>query len=96
MDSSPCSFGNSQLYVHMESMKPDYSPIESIKNIKFHEGENEADVFVCHPGYLDAYILKVSSLTMPRPMEVEAVCSDELKDWIKKEQIQLIRYDEIN
>jgi hypothetical protein len=28
--------------------------------------------------------------------EVEAVCSDELKEWIKKEQIQLIRYDEIN
>lgn len=34
-------------------------------------------MFVCHPGYLDAYILRKSSLTVPRAMEAEMLCSDE-------------------
>lgn len=89
------SFGQSQLYMHMESMKADYDPISSIKNIQYHEGEKEADVYICHPGYLDEYLLKKSSLTFPRAKEVSALCSDELKSWIKEKQIDLISYDDI-
>ena len=87
-------FGNSKLYMHMESMQPDYDPMQSLKNIAFHEAENEADVFVCHPGYLDSYILRVSSLTIPRTQEVEMVCSDELKRWVRENDIQMMTYDE--
>ena len=90
----PARFGKSKLYMHMESMKPDYEPMQSIKNITFHEAEDEADVFVCHPGYLDDYILKVSSLTIPRTQEVEMACSDELKNWVRENGIQMITYDE--
>ena len=90
----PARFGKSKLYMHMESMKPDYEPMQSIKNITFHEAEDEADVFVCHPGYLDDYILKVSSLTIPRTQEVEMACSDELKKWVRENDIQMMTYDE--
>ena len=94
-DGSPSRFGESELYMHMESMKPDYDPMQSVRNIQFHEGENEADVFVCHPGYLDAYILKMSSLTVPRAKEVEMLCSRTLKDWVSANEIQMIRYDDV-
>lgn len=94
-DKNPALFGDTRLYMHMESMKPDYDPMRSVKDISFHEGENETDVFVCHPGYLDAYILKASSLTIPRALEVEMLCSPGLKSWVKENDIQLIRYDEI-
>lgn len=90
----PVRFGDSKLYVHMESMQPDYDPMQSLKNITFHEAENEADVFVCHPGYLDSYILRVSSLTIPRTQEVEMACSDELKKWVRENNIQMMTYDE--
>ena len=91
----PVRFGHSKLYMHMESMLPDYEPLNSVRNLSFHEGEDEADVFVCHPGYLDDYILKVSSLTIPRTKEVEMACSEELRNWIKENHISMLTYDEV-
>ena len=44
-------------------------------------------MFVCHPGYLDAYILRKSSLTVPRAMEAEMLCSDETKKYIEEQGI---------
>jgi predicted glycoside hydrolase/deacetylase ChbG (UPF0249 family) len=92
-DGSAIRFGSEKLYLHMESMKPDYEPLTALKEIDYHE--DGVDMFVCHPGYLDAYILKKSSLTMPRPMEVEMLCSEEAKAWIEENDIQLVTYDEI-
>ena len=91
----PARFGSSLLYMHMESMLPDYDPMESIRRMTFHEGENEADFFVCHPGYLDAYIMRVSSLLAPRTLEVEMAVSRELRDFIRENAVQLITYDDL-
>ena len=67
-----------------------------------HEGDNlytlltfVGDVFVCHPGYLDAYIMRVSSLTIPRTLEVEMACSDELRHFIQENDIQMLTYDDV-
>lgn len=91
----PVSFSNSILYSHMDSMFPDYDPLKSIKSLIFHEGEKEADVYICHPGYLDAYILSHSSLTVPRALEVDMACSDELKSFVRDNNIQIISYDDV-
>lgn len=79
----------------MESMKPDYDPMESVRSMSFHEGDDEADVFVCHPGYLDACIMRVSSLTIPRTLEVEMACSDTLRRFIQENDIQMLTYDDV-
>jgi predicted glycoside hydrolase/deacetylase ChbG (UPF0249 family) len=55
-DGSPIPFGAEKLYLHMESMKPDYEPFTALKEIEYHA--DGVDMFVCHPGYLDAYILE--------------------------------------
>lgn len=91
----PVHFGHSKLYMHMESMQPGYDPMESIRSMTFHEGDDEADVFVCHPGYLDACIMRVSSLTIPRTLEVEMACSDELRHFIQENDIQMLTYDDV-
>ena len=91
----PVSFGHSRLYMHMESMQPDYDPMESMRKMKFHEGEDEADIFICHPGYLDAYIMKASSLLMPRVLEVEMLTGQELKDYISAQNIQNVTFDDV-
>lgn len=58
-----------------------------------HEGGVE--MFVCHPGYLDAYILRKSSLTVPRAMEAEMLCSDETKKYIEEQGIELVTYNDL-
>lgn len=52
----------------------------------------ECSVAIFHPGYLDHYILTHSSFTHVRAMECEFLCSDWLKDWIQKHNIQLVDF----
>ncbi len=89
-------FGDSILYPSMESMKPDYEPFESLKRSAEKDyGSKGCAMFICHPGYLDAYILKTSSLTVPRALEVEMLCNPETRRWLEEKSIQLVTYDEL-
>lgn len=58
--------------------------------------EKECAVLVFHPGYLDQYILEHSSFTLIRPMETAFLCSYELKDYIKRENIELENFNSYN
>ena len=84
-DGSAVRFGKAELYMYMDSMKPNYEPFASLKNCMENAHEGGVEMFVCHPGYLDAYILRKSSLTVPRAMEVEMLCSDETKSYIEEQ-----------
>lgn len=94
-DGSPIRFGKADLYMYMDSMKPDYDPFASLVKCMENAHEGGVEMFVCHPGYLDAYILKKSSLTVPRAMEVEMLCSDETKRFIEGQEIELVTYDDL-
>lgn len=95
-DGSPISFGSSKLFMSMDSMMPDYDPFESLKKAMLKDyGEDGCCMFVCHPGYLDAYILKTSSLTVPRTQEVEMACAPETKAWLAAHEIELVTYDDL-
>ena len=61
----PTRFGSSVLRVRMESMNPDYDPYDFIYRCIAEATDEYVDAVVCHPGYLDAYILQHSSLTIP-------------------------------
>ena len=51
---------------------------------------------MCHPAYLDNRILNVSSYAIPRMTELETLTSKELKDYINKNNIELINYRDID
>lgn len=93
----PTYFKNSTLYISMDSMKPDYNPFESLKRDALKDYDNNGIcMFVCHPGYLDAYILKKSSLLEARTLEVEMTCSHEVKQWLVDNNIAVITYDDLD
>jgi predicted glycoside hydrolase/deacetylase ChbG (UPF0249 family) len=52
-----------------------------------------------HPGYLDFFVYRLGdygkfarNFTLSRVMDVEALCSDRLKNWIKESHIELINF----
>lgn len=94
-DGSPMRVGNTNCRMWLESMNPDYDPMESIRRMVSGAGEDLCEIYVCHPGYLDAYIMKHSSLLRPRAMEVEAVCDPALQAWIAAQDVTLVTYDEL-
>ncbi len=95
MDGSPVKIGSNNVFMHMDSMKPDYVPFESLRKTMEKAQSDEYHMFVCHPGYLDGYLLRNSSLTLPRPIEVDMLCDPETREWLKETGIELITYDDL-
>lgn len=92
----PVKFRNILMYTFMESTKPDYDPFEALKRACEPDyGKEGCATLICHPGYLDQYILNTSSMTIPRTKEVEMASADETREWLEKEGIQVITYDDI-
>ena len=83
------------MYMWMDGMNPDYNPLELFKKMHNEGHEDGYDMMVCHPGFLDDYILTTSSLTNQRTKEVEMLCSDELRQYMINNDIRLYKYDEV-
>lgn len=54
--------------------------------------EGEIAVYVCHPGYPDAELLGLSSLSLERMKDLDFMLSSQMKEWIKNHEVQLISY----
>lgn len=77
-------------------MAPDYDPFDTLKRAALADApEGEIGMVVFHPGYLDAYLMKTSSLLKPRVLEVETACAQETKEWLLAHEVELISYDDI-
>lgn len=59
--------------------------IEKNKNIEILE-------LMCHPGYLDEYILRNSAYSVQRAKELETLTSNKVKEYIKTNKIELSDY----
>ena len=80
----------------MDSMKPGYDPFASLQKAVLAEyAEGQCPMFVCHPGYIDDYLLHHSSLVDPRPMEVAMATDPATKQWLKEHDVTVVTYDEL-
>lgn len=91
------TFKNTTLMPVMESMEENYQPQATfLKAVSLSsESSENIPMMICHPGYLDEYILEHSSLKIPRVKEVEMLCAAETKEACQKQKIKLIRYSEL-
>ena len=76
-------------------MEKEYDAFQSLQDAVKEADSTMPNVYVCHPGYIDAYLLENSSLTYNRAKEVEMLCSPETKKWLQEQDIKLVSYDEI-
>lgn len=92
----PAIFRHTKLYSSMDSMLPNYDPFESLKKAALQDvGADACVMMVCHPGYLDDFILKTSSLTIPRTLEVAMAIAPATKAWLAENNIQVVTYDDL-
>ncbi|WP_071440855.1 ChbG/HpnK family deacetylase [Traorella massiliensis] len=49
-------------------------------------------LLVCHPGYLDAELLKLSSCSIERIRDLEFFLAPEMKDFVKENDIELLSF----
>lgn len=79
----------------MHSMAPDYNPAQSLKDAVLSAPKDLPSIFVCHPGYLDDFILQSSSLTINRTKEVAMLCDPTVKAWLDEHGVELVSYNDI-
>ncbi|MCI8605811.1 MAG: ChbG/HpnK family deacetylase [Hungatella sp.] len=92
----PVRFRGTLLYTSMDSMRPDYDPVESLKAAALKDyGPEGCCMFVCHPGYLDDEILRSSSLTIPRAREVAMATDPDVRRWLEENGVELVTYDDL-
>lgn len=94
-DSESVPFKNVKLYSYMDSMKPNYDPYDTLRRAAVTEHKDGYSMMVCHPGYLDNDILTHSSLTIPRAQEVAMLTDPKMSNWLKQEDVELIKYSDI-
>lgn len=63
------------------------------KVLQSHSGSLE---FMCHPAYLDQRLYDMSSYNLPRMKELELLTSNELKDFIQQNHIELINFSHLH
>lgn len=97
LDGSDIPFGRVKFKTVFESMYPDtYNPVETVKRAaEYSKIHDDLPMIIFHCGYLDQYILDHSSMTITRPKESEASCSQELAKWLEDNNIELVRYDQL-
>lgn len=91
----PVPYRGMNLYMVMESMQPGYDPVETLRKMAAVRHDDGYGMMICHPGYLDNYILIHSTLTVPRTKEVDMLCAPRTKSWLIEHQIELIKYTDI-
>lgn len=88
--------GNTDVRVcTMRSMDPDYDARDALKTEVLNAPEGSTSIYVCHPGYLDEYILTHSSLTRARPQEVDMLCDPDMRLWLAEHGVELIDYRDL-
>lgn len=90
----PC--GSSFVRMVMCSQGLDCDSAAVIRNTVKEMKDGETVVLVCHPGYLDHYILTHSSLKEDRAKELDALIDSELRLWLEsQDDLKLIDYREL-
>lgn len=88
--------GSTPVRMVMRSMRPGYDPAASIRETVDAMADGETVVFVCHPGYLDQFILSTSSLTEDRAKEVDALIDPGLRAWLEAQPgLRLVDYRDL-
>lgn len=68
---------------------------DTIQHVLSHSDDllkNEYAYYICHPGYVDAELLSLTTLSLERSKDAQMYMSDEIKNWIKDNNIELITY----
>lgn len=97
MDFSPVKFRNTKIYAYIpkDFKKYEENPFIAVKDAVMNAHPEGCDMLVFHPGYVDADLLKTSSMTTIRAIEADMLCDVTTKEWLADQQVELVTYDDL-
>jgi predicted glycoside hydrolase/deacetylase ChbG (UPF0249 family) len=70
-------------------------PLEDLRAIAEAPEDGNAHMLVFHPGYVDAQLMRTSSVNVPRTVDAETLGSPELRDFVHDHGFELITYRDL-
>lgn len=55
----------------------------------------ERAAFICHPGYVDAELLGLTTLSLERAKDAQMMMSDKVMKWVEENDVELITYRDL-
>ena len=97
MEGTPVLFRNTKVYSYIPKDFKTYgeNPFIAVQDAVEHAHEDGCDMMVFHPGYIDAYLLKTSSMTTPRAYEAAMLSDPATRLWLEQQPVQLVTYDDL-
>lgn len=97
MDGSPITFRNTKVYAYMPKDFKAYgeNPFIGLRDTVENAHEDGCDMMVFHPGYIDAYLQRTSSMTTPRVFEAAMLSDPSTCAWLDQQLVQLVTYDDL-
>lgn len=71
------------------------NPFTAVQDAVLNLHEDGCDMLVFHPGYIDDYLLKNSSMTMIRAVEAEMLSNSKVKNWLEQQDLRLVTYSDL-
>lgn len=84
-----------KVFLTMEAMFPDYDPSQTFMTMIENLPSDGISMMIFHPGYLDDFILKNSSLLIPRTQEVEMLIHPKWKKILKEKNIECVDFRDL-
>lgn len=72
----------------------EYDPLKTMTSLQWTD-EEETFFYGWHPGYCDAHIMAESTCNLHRCKELEAAISEELKQWVIQNKIELVNQRDV-
>ncbi|MBM6943546.1 ChbG/HpnK family deacetylase [Collinsella intestinalis] len=79
----------------VNSLDADYDPRLTLERAVSEAPEGSTNLYTCHPGYLDDYILTHSTLTVNRTRELAMLCDPGTRSWLEGRGVSLIDYRDL-
>lgn len=79
----------------INNLAPDYDPFQTLQQVVLSTPRDLPGIYVCHPGYVDDYLMQTSSLNLNRTKEVVMLTDPTVKSWLEEQAVELISYDDI-
>lgn len=81
--------------IPIQSMAPDYDARAALRTALSRAEDGRCYLYVCHPGWLDTYLLQNTSLTLARADEADMLCDPETGRWLAEQGFVLVTYDQL-
>lgn len=87
--------GTYVINVPANNMSADYDARAALKQALSRAEDGKCYLYVCHPGYVDSYLLENSFLTLARAKEADMLCDPEIRFWLHDQGFDLVTYDRL-